>query len=261
MRVPVEPFATFEERYLAAANAGSFDMVHLSHVFFNTGFVADIGKIAAGITDPDSMIVVDGYHGFMAVPTSLETLQDRAFYLAGGYKYAQAGEGACFMVVPTHCPWDPYDVGWFGLFHALGTGLDFEQPLPLANGAEKFWGATFDPSGLYRFNAAMSVFDQEGLTVERMDTYIKGLQEYFLQQLAVNPLPWMKIEDLITPRDLSRAGHFLSFRVQRAGVYENALAERGVIVDSRFDFLRFGFGLYQDAAMVDRLFAQMREIW
>ena len=40
--------------------------------------------------------------GFMARPTDLSDIADRAFYLAGGYKYAMAGEGCCFL----HCPPD-----------------------------------------------------------------------------------------------------------------------------------------------------------
>ena len=44
--------------------------------------------------------MIDGYHGFMALPTDFAAIAGRAFYLAGGYKYAMAGEGVCFM----HCP-------------------------------------------------------------------------------------------------------------------------------------------------------------
>ena len=37
-RVPVEPFETFEERFLARA-AADFDLVYLSHVHFDSGYV------------------------------------------------------------------------------------------------------------------------------------------------------------------------------------------------------------------------------
>ena len=46
------------------------------------------------------MLALDGYHAFLARPVDLSGLADRAFFLAGGYKYAMAGEGACFL----HCP-------------------------------------------------------------------------------------------------------------------------------------------------------------
>ena len=47
-----------------------------------------------------TFVVIDGYHGFMAMPTMLESIQDRAFYVAGGYKYAMSGEGVCFLHSP-----------------------------------------------------------------------------------------------------------------------------------------------------------------
>src|SRR5690606_18979154 len=38
-RVPVEPFETFAERFTAEARSGSHDLVYLSQVFFDSGFV------------------------------------------------------------------------------------------------------------------------------------------------------------------------------------------------------------------------------
>src|SRR3546814_5151053 len=40
-RVPVEPFEDFAARFAAAAEAGAFDLVYLSQVFFNSGFALD----------------------------------------------------------------------------------------------------------------------------------------------------------------------------------------------------------------------------
>ena len=53
-----------------------------------------------------TVVAIDGYHGFMAVPTDLSRIAGRAFYLAGGYKYAMAGEGVCFL----HCPPERFGV-------------------------------------------------------------------------------------------------------------------------------------------------------
>src|SRR3546814_4193410 len=43
----------------------------------------------------------------------------RAFYLAGGYKYAMAGEGACFLHAPAGWGLRPRDTGWYAAFGAL----------------------------------------------------------------------------------------------------------------------------------------------
>ncbi|MEO8183920.1 MAG: aminotransferase class V-fold PLP-dependent enzyme, partial [Deltaproteobacteria bacterium] len=96
-RVPAEPFASFPERFASAARA-AHELVFLSHVFFNSGYVVpDLEALVAAVTDPATVIVIDGYHAFLALPVDLGRLQERVFYLAGGYKYAMSGEGACFL--------------------------------------------------------------------------------------------------------------------------------------------------------------------
>src|SRR6185295_14885913 len=111
-----------------------------------------------------SVVVIDGYHGFMAVPTDLSAVAGRAFYLAGGYKYAMAGEGVCFL----HCPQGygprPRDTGWYAGFSALEKGAG---GVPYANDGIRFLGATFDASGLYRFNAVQDWLHAEGWTVDK----------------------------------------------------------------------------------------------
>src|SRR3546814_12043092 len=98
-RVPVEPFEDFAARFAAAAEAGAFDLVYLSQVFFNSGFALDdldslVAAVGGAETAAETYVVIDGYHGFLARPTDLSAIAGRAFYLAGGYKYAMAAEGA-----------------------------------------------------------------------------------------------------------------------------------------------------------------------
>jgi selenocysteine lyase/cysteine desulfurase len=100
-RIAAEPFASFGERFASAARRGGHDLVFVSQIFFNSaGACGSLDAIADAVRDPETLVVFDGYHGFMALPTALAASADRAFYLAGGYKYAMAGEGVCFM----HCP-------------------------------------------------------------------------------------------------------------------------------------------------------------
>src|SRR3954447_267042 len=91
-RIPVDPSATFPERFTAACRNGGHDLVFVSQVFFNSGATSgDLATIAGAVPDPETLIVIDSYHGFMAVPTDLSGVADRVFYMAGGYKYAMAG--------------------------------------------------------------------------------------------------------------------------------------------------------------------------
>jgi kynureninase len=253
-RVPVEPFSTFEDRLLSAAQESDHDLVFVSQVFFNSGFAADVEKLtqAAGSR---GMMVIDGYHGFMARPTDLAGIAHRAFYLAGGYKYAMAGEGACFM----HCPpgWGPrpQDTGWYAAFGDLskagGGGVAYSPD------GWRFMGATFDPSGLYRFNAVMCWLKDEGITPAIVHAHAGALQQNFLQRVAGSAM--FRSATLVPPVAETRRGNFLTFETDNAPAIHRDLRELRVVMDVRGRRLRLGFGLYQTEEEVDDLVRRIDE--
>ena len=251
-RVPVEPFRDFADRLLATARRGDHDLILVSQVFFRSGRVFDRLADLAALARPDGpWVVVDGYHGFMALPTDLSALADRLFYVAGGYKYAMAGEGACFLHAPSgFCP-RPVVTGWFAEFG------DLEGPVGgvgyRADGG-RFWGATFDVSALYRFNAVRRLLDDQGLTTAGIADHASRLQARFARALGdgdCGPLSDAEVLNPITD-DAARA-RFLALRHPRAAAWRAALLERGVVTDVRDDVIRFGFGLYQDEADLEAL--------
>ncbi len=252
VRVPTEPFSSFGPRFVEAVCAPGNDLVFISQVFFNSGFVVpDLEAIVAAAT-PAAMVVIDGYHGFFAIPTSLRSVADRAFFMAGGYKYAQSGEGVCFLAVPRGFDRRPLNTGWFAGFGSLSGG-DFGK-VGFSNDGFRFMGATFDPVGLYRFNAVSRAFRSRGITIDHIDAHVKVLQRDFLNRLASKPGAAISPVDLIAPdQGLQGLGHFLTFRQKNAGEIADRLAVRNVIVDHRGDRLRFGFGAYHDAADVEAL--------
>jgi selenocysteine lyase/cysteine desulfurase len=243
-RVTAEPFETFTERFTREARAGVHDLIYLSQVFFDSGFVVpDLDRIVAAVPEDRAFVVIDGYHGFMALPTHLGAIQDRVFYLAGGYKYAMAGEGTCFLHSPVGYGRRPVDTGWYAGFGQLETGVG--DHVPYATDGSRFAGATFDPSGIYRLDAVLTWLESEGMTPTSIHSHVRSLQEHFL---AGGPGPG----ELLPPRQHKR-GNFLSFRSDRAGDTYRSLHDRGVITDFRGDRLRIGFGIYQDEEDVDRL--------
>lgn len=255
-RVPTEPFDTFDARFLEAAGSGAHDLVYLSHVFFNSGYaVADLGAVARAVRD-DALVMVDGYHAFMALPVDLGGVEHRVFYTAGGYKYAQAGEGACFLHFPAGTELRPRHTGWFARFGRLTAAQAGGVEYP--DDAYRFWGATFDPTGIYRLNAVMDWLQALGVSVADVHAHVQALQRRFLALLPSLGARALPPDALVTPADLSRQGHFLTFRVADAAALAGALRERGVDVDFRADRVRFGFGAYQDASDVDRLGERLR---
>jgi selenocysteine lyase/cysteine desulfurase len=246
VRIPVEPFATFAERFVDAARS-PYDLVFVSHVFFNSGFVFDgLAQLCEAMPD-DGFAVIDAYHGFMALPTDLGPIADRAFYLAGGYKYAMAGEGVCFVHSPPGYGPRPVDTGWYAAMGELESG---SAGVGYPTGGSRFLGSTFDPSGLFRFNAVQDMLVDRGITVATIHQHVEDLQRRFLDRFDSGDL------ELIPAIDHQR-GHFLTYRTERAGELAAALAAANVVVDYRADRLRLGFGLYHDTGDVDRLVAEL----
>jgi selenocysteine lyase/cysteine desulfurase len=252
-RVPVEPFISFEDR-LMAASADEFDLVFISQVFFNSGFAADVRKLAEAARG-NAMVVIDGYHGFMARPTDLGPIAERAFCIAGGYKYAMAGEGACFM----HCPpgWGlrPRDTGWYAAFgnltNAQNGGVGYSED------GWRFMGATFDPSGLYRFNAVMRWLRDEGITPGIIHAHAVALQQNFLRRVA--ECAAFRDARLLVPQEETRCGNFLTFESPEAQILYRDLQQLRVVTDVRGTRLRIGFGIYQTEEEVEQMVQRIDE--
>lgn len=252
--IAAEPWSTFTDRFIAAERSAPWDLVWLSHVFFDSGFVVpDLERIAAA-APPRALLAIDGYHAFCALPVDLSTLHRRAFYLAGGYKYAMTGEGACFLAVPPGCELRPVDTGWYASFQTLAAPP--EGPVPYSDGGWRFWGATFDASGLYRFNAAMDWLGATGTTIEALHRHSLAMQEHFLEGLERLALRSLAARHLVPPVDVPR-GNFLAFDVDEAEDLHAKIAAAGITIDRRERRLRFGFGIYHDAAQVEQLLARL----
>jgi kynureninase len=242
-RIPSAPYDTLGDRFAAAAARGGHDLVFCSHVLFDSGLVIErLADIVAAVPDDDTFVVIDAYHGFMAVPTDFSALADRAFYVAGGYKYAMAGEGACFLHCPPGYGERPVDTGWYAGFGDLVAGPGGQVGYPADGG--RFLGATFDPSALYRFNAVQRWLDDLGLTVADIHARVAALAEQLLGELGDRIPPPV----VTAPR-----GNFLALQMDDAPAVFTALRARGVVTDVRGDRLRLGLGLYHDPPDITRL--------
>ena len=254
-RIKAEPHASFTERFAEAASKPGWDMVYLSHVFFNSGYaVPELARIAQRVSN-ETFFVIDGYHAFGAIPVDLSAIQDRVFYLAGGYKYAMSGEGCCFLHAPPGYGARPRDTGWYAAFGALE---DAQAPgaVPYARGGARFLGATFDPSALYRFNAVMDWLDAKQLTPAALHAHVVRLQEQFIEELGKETLP-LREHQLVVPLAEKSRGQFLTFESRAAADIHQRLLAANVVTDVRGDRLRFGFAIYHDIEDIGRGVARM----
>lgn len=248
--VAVEPAADFAARFVARAAQGGFDLAYVSQVMFGSGLVFDRVADLAAIARPDGpWVAIDGYHGFMAIETDLSAMAERIFYIAGGYKYAMAGEGVGLMHAPPGFGPRPAQTGWFAEVPGTAPAVAYHAD------ARRFMGSTFDPSGLYRFVAVRDMLAEERLTTAAISAHVRALQEMLLAGIESTPLADAM---LLNPPGAGAQARFLAFRSPHAAAWAAALAAEEVIVDGKGDLLRIGIGLHNDARDIARLLEAVR---
>ena len=236
------------DRLLDAARTGAYDLIFTSQVQFGTGHVFEsIAELAALSRPEGPWVVIDGYHGFMAVETDFSAAADKAFYLAGSYKYAMGGEGCAFLHAPPGFGPRPEITGWYAEFDDISLPPD---RIGYAPDGRRFLGATFDPSGIYRFVAVRDMLADESLTTASIAAHVEALKARVLANLPLDA-------KLINPGSPAR---FLALRSPYAARWKAELEAQDIITDVRGDVLRIGFGLYQDSGDVDRLIAALSEL-
>ena len=250
-RVPSFPIESFWANYEQALKENHYDMVFISQTFFNSGTtITDIDRLVS-LADAHGKIVIDGYHSYFTRPLNLSRIQNRAYFISGHYKYAQGGEGLCFMT----CPKDgenPLITGWFAEFDALSSKKG-EVSYPAHAG--RYLGSTMDFTPLYRALSVYELFESEGLTVEIIQKNIFKLQESFLKIIRELDHPLININNLIHDSSCD-AAQFLAFKLNSSDdcqEIESKLKSIGILTDSRANILRFGFALYQDEKDFERL--------
>lgn len=249
--IPTKPFNDFESRFLQAVQSDQgqpWDMIFFSQVFFNSGIVFSGYEKIVRAAHSKTLVVMDAYHGFMAIPTDLSAVENKLFYISGGYKYAQAGEGACFMYSPPGLHLRPLSTGWFADMKSLSQ--DQKSLVSYSNDGYRFAGSTMDYTALYRLHAVLNLFKKDGLSIQIIHTYVQDLQKDFLEKLAAMKHPLLNLNSLLNPSEtLNERAHFLAFELPETATTEKlvqSLKENRILTDSRKNVIRFGFGIYQD---------------
>jgi len=164
VKVATDPLQNLCERVSAEVDDRTAAVL-ISSVLFGTGrIVPELPRVAEACADRGAELLIDAYHSLNVVPFSLRGME-RAFVVAGGYKYCQLGEGNCVLRVPPRCELRPVITGWFTEFGKLA---DAKVPgeVRYGTGAARFADSTHDPTSHYRAAEVFAFFQREHLTPE-----------------------------------------------------------------------------------------------
>jgi selenocysteine lyase/cysteine desulfurase len=244
--VPAEPREGLADRLLAAITPGTAVVAFSAVLFEDAHVVPRLGEIAARAALVGAVPLVDAYHAFNAVPIAWGPAKEQLFVTAGGYKYAEFGEGICWLRIPRDTALRPVDTGWFADFAALSAPRAFT--VAYGPGGARFTGATFDASAIYRADAVLAHWDRFGLTVPRLRAISLRQTRRILAILDAHGLA----ESVASERDDDRRGGFVAVRHADAGAVVGRLRAASVFADSRRDVLRLGPAPYLTDAEIDR---------
>lgn len=261
-RLKTEPYGAFAEN-LQSVLTQEFDLIFFSHVFFNSGIVLDqksLDLIYQKTKASNTLVVLDAYHSFMALPFSMRAYEDHFFYLAGSYKYAGAGEGFCFLYVPPKFQLKPSYSGWFADFSGLSHKT---HKINYDSGASSMAGSTLDYSTMYKLLSIFEQYQSLNITQNAIHENVLDKQKAFLK--ALNEIPKLigesKLSDKeknllqllssenIVSTNFDNHGHFFAFETKNpadTADLNQLLKSRKIYTDFRGSRIRFGFGIFQN---------------
>lgn len=255
VRVPVSPehdrdASSFAQRFQAALHEHRPAWAALSMVFYtNARLLRALPEILETASSLHIPFLVDCYHAFNAVPLTVDLWPGTVFVTAGGYKYAQSGEGACFMLLPAEAErFRPRSTGWFSDFAHLASS---DHHIRYGAGGDRFFGSTFDPTPLYRALRTFEHFESQGLSTEVLREQSVRQTEHLLRGAETRQLEAKGLE-LASPRAPEDRGGFLAFETEDAPRLQAGLAARGIHTDARGSLLRLGPAPYTTVAEMDR---------
>lgn len=238
------PRESLGSRLVEAIGDGA-DLVAVSAVFFEDAYVLpELAEVQRAAARAGAVMLVDAYHAFNVVPVPLAP---SAFVVAGGYKYAQLGEGVCFMRAPAETELRPRFTGWFADFASLEAPRGAAGArVAYGSGGARFAGSTFDPTSLYRADAVLDVLDELGLDVPTLRAINLAQTERIRARLATAGI------EVMSPARPEERGGFVAARVRDGHARALELRERGVYVDARGESLRLGPAPYLLDEEIDR---------
>lgn len=280
---PAEPAATFTERILhrlkeAKRTHKEFDVVYVSQVTYlkQQTLFEDVAMFVNEVHDSLSpsppLVVVDGYHAFLAFPTALGQAAAKCCYIGGFLKHAGCGANGAFVTLPQRLnDMRPAFTGWLADPSILVPGSHGFKPGDLTKYDPKFLLQGGTPSFVLPLlvfiglQQAWKEAEPSCITVRTIHSHVLALQNHFLAGIRHEGRIGIIRDTLVLPLAPTECrSHTLVFEQPTPGhakdVVELLLREHGILVDCRENCVRVGFGPYHEMGDVRSLLEAVNNV-
>ena len=203
-------------------------MVATSHVVFTSGFIQDVGRVAAIAREAGAASVIDAYQSVGQLPVDVRELRVDAL-LTGGLKWLLGGTGVAFLYARREFAESlrPTIAGWFANAHQF----DFNPKVfEFRRGAGRFELGTPSVAAIAAASAGLELVLQIG--VDRIRDRTTEMTRDLIE----------RAEDagfvVRSPRDDARRAGIVMLQIAEPARAVQGLLRDGIIVDYRHDRLR-----------------------
>ncbi len=234
IRVPLEAYRALMGNDVAA--------IATSHVFFTSGYIQPIRRLADLAHEYGARIIVDGYHSVGALPVDVKEL-GVDFYIGGTLKWLLGGPGLTFIYVRRDLIPDlqPTITGWF----ASAEQFAFDAlHLNLPATADRLELGTPSVGTVYTGIAGMDMILDADPT--RVYSRLQSLTERIVDQAHRHGY------GIVSPEDAEERGGIVMLEVRDPEGTVQRLSDNGFTVDYRPGLVRVSPHFFNTDDDVDR---------
>ncbi len=212
-----------------------------SHVFYSTGHIQDLAPVAAAARENDALFIVDGYQAAGQIPVNPREL-GADVYVSGPLKWLLGGPGMAFLWVRSERIGElvPTMASWFGArdqFEFAHDRFEFR-----ADAARFELGTPALPTAYTALGGLEVILDAGAGRIRERNA---ALTERLVLRLRDAGFV-LRISD-----DPERRSAIVMVRLPTAREAVAALAQDGIIVDTRGEYVRVSPHFYNTPAEID----------
>ena len=286
--VSIEPIETFESRFTAKVKEGAghgrqgakWDMVYVSQCVYSTQetIVLDLDRFTKGVSgaleerdNKECFFVVDGYHGFGAIPTSLQSFEN-VFYVSGMLKHVGSGANCAFLIVPEAKVemMKPVFTGWIADPSVLAPeskGIKMGSDVGYIPGFSLMGGTPAFMPSLLIFVEVMRRWKEMNISVIHAHRHVMELHKAFMKGIEAmvarsgGTSCWSGMRPMADEAIRSHSITFVVDDAETAKKVVELMREIGDIeVDSRKMYVRFGFGFNHNIEDISKLLVTCEKV-